>query len=164
MHTETVLKSGTLRLNADAAVPYGVGRKITLMGGTLETLNTIGGYLSSGHDIDVPTGCSASLIAGARCEYNGALTGDGTLSWSCDYIRAYINGNWTAFSGTLNITANSANSTYENHFIVNTSLGFPNASINLGTGVIMCYKNGINILFSNFIYNLTMNSIRYLLG
>ena len=139
---ETVLKSGTLRLNADAAVPYGVGRKITLMGGTLETLNTIGGYLSSGHDIDVPTGCSASLIAGARCEYNGALTGDGTLSWSCDYIRAYINGNWTAFSGTLNITANSANSTYENHFIVNTSLGFPNASINLGTGVIMCYKNG----------------------
>jgi autotransporter-associated beta strand protein len=139
---ETVLKAGTLRLNTDAAVGYGVGKKITLMGGTLDTENSIGAYLTSSHAIDVPAGCTATVIAGARCEYNGALTGDGTLNWSCDYIRAYINGNWSAFAGTLNITANSANSSYENHFIVNNSNGFPNASINLGAGVIMWYKNG----------------------
>ena len=140
--TETVLKAGTIRLNTDASVNYGVGKKITLMGGTLDTENSIGAYLNSNHAIDVPTGCTATIIAGARCEYNGALTGDGTLTWSTDYIRAYINGNWSAFAGTLNLTANGANSTYENHFIVNNSNGFPNATINLGTGVIMCYKNG----------------------
>ena len=139
---ETVLKAGTLKLNSDGAVPYGVGKKITLMGGTLETVNTIGGYLTSSHSIDVPTGCTATVVAGARCEYNGVLTGDGILNWSCDYIRAYINGNWSAFTGTLNITANAANSSYENHFIVNTSIGFPNATVSLGTGVIMSYKNG----------------------
>jgi autotransporter-associated beta strand protein len=139
---ETVLKAGTIRLNTDASVNYGVGKKITLMGGTLDTENSIGAYLNSNHAIDVPTGCTATIIAGARCEYNGALTGDGTLTWSTDYIRAYINGNWSAFAGTLNLTANVANSTYENHFIVNNSNGFPNASINIGTGVIMCYKNG----------------------
>jgi autotransporter-associated beta strand protein len=139
---ETVLKTGTLKLNTDASVPYGVGKKITLMGGTLETLNNIGAYLTSNHAIDVPTGATGTVIAGARCEYNGALTGNGTLTWNTDYIRAYINGNWSAFAGTLNITANGANSSYENHFIVNNSNGFPNASINLGTGVLMCYKNG----------------------
>jgi len=139
---ETVLKTGTIRLNSDASVGYGVGKKITLMGGTLDTENSIGAYLTSSHAIDVPAGCTATVVAGARCEYNGALTGDGTLTWSTDYIRAYINGNWSAFAGTLNLTANSANSTYENHFIVNNSNGFPNASVNIGTSVIMCYKNG----------------------
>ncbi|MFT3753284.1 MAG: autotransporter-associated beta strand repeat-containing protein [Paludibacter sp.] len=140
--TETVLKAGTLRLNDNAAVPYGPGKKITLMGGTLETLNSIGTYLTSSHAFDVPTGSTATVIAGARCEYNGALTGAGTLNWSCDYIRCYLNGNWSAFTGNLNITANGANSTYENHFIVNYSGGFPNANVNVGTGVLMCYKNG----------------------
>jgi len=139
---ETVLKSGILRLNADAAVPYGVGKKITLLGGTLETLNSIGAYLTSSHAIDVPAGSTATVVAAARCEYNGALTGDGTLNWSCDYIRAYLNGNWSAFTGNLNITANGANSTYENKFIVNNSNGYPNANVNIGTNVIMCYKNG----------------------
>jgi len=139
---ETVLKTGTIRLNSDASVGYGVGKKITLMGGTLDTENNIGAYLTSSNAFDVPAGCTATVIAGARCEYNGALTGEGTLTWNTDYIRAYINGNWSAFAGILNITANGANSTYENHFIVNNSNGFPNASINLGTGVIMCYKNG----------------------
>lgn len=140
--TETVLKAGTIKLNTDASVIYGTGQKITLMGGTLETLNSTGSYLTSANNFDVPSGCTATVIAGARCNYNGTLTGSGTLNWSCDYIRAYLNGDWSAFGGTLNITANGANSTYENHFIVNNSNGFPNATVNIASGVVMCYKNG----------------------
>ncbi|MDD3079545.1 MAG: autotransporter-associated beta strand repeat-containing protein [Paludibacter sp.] len=140
--TESVLKSGKIKLNTDASVQYGVGKKITLMGGTLETLNSTGAYLTSNNAFYVPEGCTSSIIAGARCEYNGTLTGSGTLNWSCDFIRAYMNGNWSAFEGKLNITANGANSNYENHFIVNNSNGFPNAIITLNSGVLMCYKNG----------------------
>lgn len=140
--TETLLKSGTIKLNSDAAVGYGVGRKITFMGGTLETMNNIGAYLTSSHAIVVPEGFTGNVIAGARCEYNGVLTGAGTLNWTTDYIRCYINANWSAFAGKLNITGNGANSTYENHFIVNNSNGYPNAAVNLASGVIMCYKNG----------------------
>jgi autotransporter-associated beta strand repeat len=139
---ETILKSGTIKLNSDVSVPYGIGKKITLLGGTLETLNGTGLYLTSNNAFDVPTGCSATVIAGARCEYNGILTGSGTLNWSCDFIRAYINGDWSAFNGNLNINANKANSSFENHFIVNNINGFPDASISIGTGVKMCYKNG----------------------
>jgi len=139
---ETVLKAGTIKLNTNEAVSYGVGKKITLLGGTLETLNSTGAYLTSNNAIEVPAGYSATIIGGARCENNGALTGGGTLNWTCDYIRAYMNGNWSAFAGTLNINPNGANSTYENHFIVNNSNGFPNASVSIGTGVTMCYKNG----------------------
>jgi len=139
---ETVLRAGTIKLNASSAVPYGIGKKITIYSGTLETYNANGDYLTSSHAIELPSGYTGTFIAAPRCEYNGALTGGGTLNWYCDFIRAYMNGNWSAFTGTLNIIANSANSSYENHFIVNNSAGFSNASISLGSGVVMCYKNG----------------------
>ncbi|MDX9919189.1 MAG: autotransporter-associated beta strand repeat-containing protein [Paludibacter sp.] len=139
---ETVLRAGTMKLNTTTSVEYGPGKKITMLGGTLETMNSSGAYLTSRHNIDVPEGATATLVAGARCEYNGALTGAGTLNWSVDFIRTYINGNWSAFSGRINLLANGANSTYENKFIVNTTAGFPNATININSGVIMCYKNG----------------------
>lgn len=139
---ETVLRTGTIKLNSNAAVGNGVGKKITLMAGTLETLNNSGAYLTSSHAIEVPAGSTATVIAGARCEYNGALTGAGTLNWSTDFIRTYLNGNWSAFTGRINLLKNGANSTYEDKFIVNNFVGYPNATIDIATGVIMCYKNG----------------------
>lgn len=138
---ETVLSEGKIILNT-SSYPYGVGKKATLLGGTLEAANNIGAYLSSNTNYVVPAGYTANVVAAPRCEYNGTLSGEGTLNWSCDYIRAYINGNWSGFTGNLNINANSANSTYENHFIVNSANGFSNATITLGSGVRMCYKNG----------------------
>ncbi len=141
---ETVLKAGTIKLNTNESVSYGIGKKITLLGGTLETLNNNGAYLSSNHAIDVPAGASSTVIAGARCEYNGTLTGGGNLTWNTDFIRAYINGNWSAFEGNLNITKNGANSTYEDKFIYNSTSGMPLATVNIASGVIMCYKNGTN--------------------
>lgn len=140
---EMVLTAGRIKLNSAGSVPYGAGRKLTLMGGTLETLNSSGAYLTSSTHFVVPEGATAAIVAGARCEYNGTLTGAGTLNWTSDFIRAYINGNWSGFTGKLNITKNTANSTYEDKFIVNNSAGFPNAAVHLGSsGLIMCYKNG----------------------
>ena len=139
---EMVLSTGTIKLNSTASVPYGVGKKLTLLGGTLETLNNIGAYLTSNTNFEVPSGATATIIAAPRCEYKGTLTGGGTLNWSTDYIRCFMDGNWSAFTGRLNINKNSANSSYEDRFIVNNSNGMPNAIVNLGSGVIMCYKNG----------------------
>jgi autotransporter-associated beta strand protein len=139
---ETVLTAGSLVLNASAAVYYGAGQKLTLKGGTLSTMNSIGSYLTCNTAFDVPGTSTASITAGARCEYNGKLTGYGTLNWACDYIRCYLNADWSGFYGKLNLTANSANSTYEDHFIFNNSLGMPNATVSIGNGVRFCYKNG----------------------
>lgn len=139
---ETIIKGGTIKIDDGAAVPYGIGKKLTLMGGTLETVNSTGAYLTSSHAIDIPAGYSGTIIAGARCDYNGALTGDGTLNWSTDYIRCYINGNWSAFTGNINLNKNGANSTYEDKFIFNNSNGMPQATLSIASGVIMCYKNG----------------------
>jgi autotransporter-associated beta strand protein len=141
---ETVLKAGKIILRTNESVLYGVGKKITLLGGTLEALNNSSAYLTSSHDFDIPEGISSTIIAAARCSYNGSLRGAGNLTWNCDFVRAYINGNWSAFSGNLNITANSANGTYGNEFIVNNAYGLPNATVSLGNNVTMCYKGSTN--------------------
>jgi len=140
--TEMVLTAGSIVLNSTASVNYGAGQKLTLRGGTLSTMNSTGAYLTSNTAFDVPGSCTASITAGARCEYNGKLTGSGTLNWACDYIRAYQNADWSGFNGKLNITANSANSTYEDHFIWNNTAGMPSATVSIGSGVHFCYKNG----------------------
>jgi len=139
---ETVLKTGTIKLNTAEAVSYGAGRKITILNGTLDNVNSSGSTFSSNTAIEIPTGSTATIYGLARGDNNGALTGGGTLNWYCDYIRAYMNGNWSAYTGSINILANGANSTYENHFIVNNASGFPNTTISLASGVLMCYKNG----------------------
>jgi len=82
-----------------------------------------------------------NFTAAARCEYNGKLTGNGTLNWSCDYVRCYLNGDWSGFGGKLNVTANSANSSTENQFIYSNTLGTPSATVNLGSGVVFCYRS-----------------------
>ena len=139
---ETELRSGTIRLNTNASVAYGVGKKITLYAGTLDTKNDIGAYLTSSHHIEIPSGSTVNVNAAARCEYNGNLSGAGVLNWRADFIRAYLNGNWSGFSGRINLLKNTANSTYEDKFIVNSNYGYPNATVDIASGVIMCYKNG----------------------
>lgn len=138
---ETVLTNGTLLLNSDDAIRYGVGKKVTLLGGTLYARNSTGSYCTSSHEIHVPPGKSVKVVAAPRCEYNGALTGGGTVNWVVDYIRAYINGDWSGFSGLINLTANSAN-TYDDVFYPNNSKGFPDAHIHVGDQVVLQPKTG----------------------
>lgn len=138
---EMVLRQGKVRLNASGAATYGPGKKVVFMGGTLDTYNNIGAYLRSSHSIEVPAGVTATFIAAPRCEYDGKLTGSGTLNWSVDFIRAHMNGDWSEFTGKLNLTANGSNSTYENQFRLYNSKGMPNATVNIASGVKLCWKD-----------------------
>lgn len=133
---ETILTNGTLLLNSNDAIRSGVGQKVTLLRGTLYSRNDIGAYCTSSHEIHVPQGQSVKVVAAPRCEYNGALTGGGTLNWVVDYIRAYINGDWSGFSGSIHLTANSAN-TYGDVFYPNNSKGFPAAHIHVDDQVVL---------------------------
>lgn len=139
--TEMVIRSGKVKLNSGNAVNYGPGKLLTILGGTVECANSSGSYWTSSHNIDVPLGVTASYIAAARCEYNGKLTGAGTINWSVDFIRAHMNGDWSAFAGKLNLLANGANSTYENQFRINNSKGMPNATVTVNNGVKLCWKD-----------------------
>lgn len=137
-----ILRSGTINLNTAGAANLGVRDSFVLYGGILTTFNSTYSYLDCNYNFIVPSGASPTVYGAPRCEYRGFLRGSGTLNWYCDFIRAYMHGNWSSFSGTLNIYKNGANDSYGTEFLINNPYGLPNASVNLKGDLTFEYKEG----------------------
>jgi autotransporter-associated beta strand protein len=139
---QTILEAGKLKLGTEAALIYGPGQNVILKGGTLEMLNGISSNSVSRFNIVVPEGATSSMILDGRCDYYGTLTGAGTLNLATDYVRATLRGDWSAFTGTINVTANSANSSSHDDFRVSNLYGYTSSTINLGAGVYAYHTSG----------------------
>jgi autotransporter-associated beta strand protein len=87
-----------------------------------------GSYNTSSWPITVPSGASARFEADGRCTLAGTLSGAGTLEFYTSYIRTEITGNWSAFSGTFNLTADSDGGDLR---LLNSN-GMAGATLNLG--------------------------------
>ncbi len=126
---QTILKAGTLKLATEFAEEYGAGKKVIMQGGTL-LINQNGNSESNCRfDMEVPTGASAKMILDGRCYYSGKLTGSGTLNLVTDYVRAYLKGDWSAFDGTMNVTAADASD-----FLISNNYGYAKVKMDLGAG------------------------------
>jgi autotransporter-associated beta strand protein len=141
----TVLSNGTLALFGPSggatltANNYALGSgSITLYGGTLKLfggdLGDAGaGYGTLSRPIIVPTGATATLLTPARYTMNSSLSGGGTLNLEVNYVRGSLNGNWSAFTGTINVTAQTSPA----EFRVTDSSGYAGATIFLNDDVII---------------------------
>ncbi len=128
----TVLQAGTLILASDTANTSGLGSGgITLQGGTLRMFNNTGSYNTSNWSVHVPAGANARFEADGRSDLNTPLTGSGTLNFHTTFSRTNIYGNWSAFSGRLNVTADSDGGDLR----LGNSAGLPNAWLDLGANV-----------------------------
>jgi autotransporter-associated beta strand protein len=124
----TFLNGGTVFLTSNAtqttgtipapANPYGLGTgPITFNGGTLTLHGHTGGsgyldilYGPLPNALIVPAGQTGNLNLTTRGSntipypaLTGTLTGSGTLNFTPNYYRASITGDWSAFSGILNV-------------------------------------------------------------
>jgi len=142
--SEVELNAGVIELYHSNPL-HGVGKKITINGGTLLCGGGSGEYLSTALNFHVPQGRAGTVYASPRCEYTGTLTGGGTLNWKADFIRSYLKGNWSAFEGNINVTNSGFNTQYGTHFIFDNTYGIPNATLNLGTDVWMWGASTIKI-------------------
>ena len=91
---------------------------------------------------NVPAGQTGTLLLPARFGYaspfTSPLTGGGTLNVTVEYVRAYFSGDWSAFTGRINVSAPASGSgAYYNtgDFRINNSAGYANAAIYLNNGV-----------------------------
>jgi autotransporter-associated beta strand protein len=130
-HSGTVLDAGTLELaNATAnATALGAGT-VTLNGGTLKMYSagdaTGAGNLSNALHV----AGNATFQPAPRCVFSGGVSGNGTLNYHTTYVRADITGNWSAFSGNLNVTTDAGGG----DFRITASYswpGLPAASVHL---------------------------------
>ncbi len=101
----TEVKAGTLYMSASNATFGKVGSPLLLSGGTVQVLDNSGLYgINFNYAVEVPSGATATLRAGSRSTINGTYTGSGTLNLYVPYVRADIGGNWSGFTGKLNVT------------------------------------------------------------
>ena len=133
----TTVSNGTLALfgpSGGASITannYSLGSgSVTLYGGTLKLFggdlgDAAAGYGTFGRPIIVPVGATASLLTPARYTMSSSLNGGGTLNLEVNYVRGTMSGNWSAFTGTINITAQTAPA----EFRVGNSSGYAGATI-----------------------------------
>ncbi len=134
----TIIKAGTISLAGDVANADAFGSGlVTLDGGTINMFSDSGSYNSCSWNLHVPTGSSGTLNTDARVDMYGSLTGGGTLTFFVPYVRTTLFGNWSAFTGLINVTTDSDGG----EFRINNSSGYANATIVFGNNV-YAHRNG----------------------
>lgn len=135
----TILKAGILSLGGDAANQYGFGANgtgtVILDGATINMYDDDSSYNSMSWAVNIPTGSSGSINADSRIDWYGSLTGAGMLNLYSPYVRTTLFGNWSAFTGQINVTTDVNNSNVSQRggdFRISNSSGYANATLNLG--------------------------------
>lgn len=142
----TILQAGTLVLASDTANTSGLGSgSITLQGGTLRMYDNTSSYNTSAWPIIVPAGASARFEADGRSTLANTLTGAGTLDFYTSYIRTDLTGNWSAFTGILNVTTDADGGDLR----LMQSAGLPAALLNVAASTYTYYNNTLG---ANFTY------------
>ena len=144
-----VLALGSNEANSSGALS-GVGptnAPVTFNGGILQLFgyngSTSPNYNTFRNPLIVPTGQTGTLRlfsrgplnAGANSGLASSLTGDGTLNLVVNYVRDNLDGDWSAFTGTINVTPKPSGSGDEMR--VNNNFGYANATIFLNDGVLL---------------------------
>ena len=136
----TVLGGGAVSLNTTLAGNGGLGS------GTVTITNNarLALYSSDGNDpgdsnastfpnnLVVPGGAAATIWHSARGALTGSLTGSGTLNFRVNYWRGNIAGNWSSFSGQVNVVARDTDDDWRFNY---GNAGMPLASVSLSNSV-----------------------------
>lgn len=138
----TLLNAGSVVLGSATANAFGPGTgAITFNGGTLRmfTIDLLTHAGTLPNDLIVNT--TGTLITADRCGVGGDLFGSGTFTVYVPYVRTDITGNWSGFTGRINVTTDSSGGDFrmtKDYWY----FGFPNARINLASKV-SAYFDGI---------------------
>lgn len=140
----TVLSNGTLALDGPAgggtvtANNYALGSgAVTFHGGTLKLfgygLSTSPSYGTFSRPLIVPAGATGTLLTPPRYTLSSSLSGGGTLNFEVNYVRGTLSGNWSAFTGRINVTGRVADS----EFRIANSYGYAGAALFLNDNVVV---------------------------
>ncbi len=147
----TVISNGVLALGSNNANSSGsqsglgpTNATVTFYGGTLELFGYNGGtgnnYNTLRNPLIVPLGQTGTLRmfprgpsnSGGSSGLQSSLTGGGTLNLVVNYVRDNLSGDWSTFSGLINVTARNATG---DEMRINNNFGYTNASIFLNDNV-----------------------------
>lgn len=132
--SKMVVKAGTVVSNYTSSNAESLPKTVEFQGGTVWGANMEGGSgVSNTTNFIVPQGKSGTFYSSFRGTYTGTLTGSGTFNVYTGGVRAYFNGNWSAFEGTINIGKNNRQNkkSYDPTFMLGNTNGMPKATVNV---------------------------------
>lgn len=122
-----ILKAGTLRAKTDNV---NFGDTLVFAGNSTYADNdNSGSYSTNSNHFKVNEGVEAYMYLDGRCNYTGRLYGKGKVKVNIPFIRTYLQGDWSAFEGTVEPLVSG------NVFSLDNSYGLPNATLNIPEGV-----------------------------
>ena len=150
----TVISNGAIILGSNAANNNGAGGSglgptnspVTFRGGALQLFGFTGSegnnYNTLYNPLIVPAGETGELRmfqrgpanSGGNAGLQSSLTGAGTLNLVVNYVRDDLSGNWSAFTGHINVLARDG----ADEMRVNNTFGYASATITLNDGVSLC--------------------------
>jgi autotransporter-associated beta strand protein len=130
---ETTIAGGILDLNMNSITTVsnalGTSGIINLAGGSLKTTGQTGAYETYEFKLNIPEGKVGGFIPTRLCYIKSKVSGSGTFNFTIPYLREYIQGDWSEFTGILN--AYGSNSTEGSQLLLNNTTGLPYARVNL---------------------------------
>jgi autotransporter-associated beta strand protein len=131
--TKLVVKAGTVTSNYNSSYTETLPKTVEFQGGTIWGANNESTNINNSTNFVIPQGKTGSFYSGFRSTYTGTLTGAGTFNVYTGGVRAYFNGNWSAFEGTINIGKNNRQNkkSYDPEFLLGNTNGMPKAVVNV---------------------------------
>ena len=159
----TVLRGSTLYLSTTEISNLGIGSssKLVMAGGHLKTKGESANYETYAFPIEAEENTVSQFSPNRNCYINSKVTGSGTLQLNIPYLREYIQGDWSGFTGRLVANGVNSNSSEGSLLLLNKNPKMNNTVIELKGSARLCYwdTNG-----SQTIGGLSGASGTYLMG
>lgn len=130
----TILRGGALYLSSVDISKAGIGNssKLVFAGGTLTTKGENSNYETYSFPIEVQEGTTSIFAPHRNCYIKNKVTGNGTLQLNIPYLREYIQGDWSGFTGRLIANGVNSNNSEGSLFLLNESkISIPNGVVEL---------------------------------
>ena len=132
--TKLVVKEGIVNSNYNTSNAETLPKTVEFQNGVVWGANMEGGSgVSNSSNFVVPEGKTGTFYSSFRGTYTGSLTGKGTFNVYTGGVRAYFNGDWSAFEGTINVGKNNRQNkkSYDPDFYLGNAKGMPLAVVNV---------------------------------
>lgn len=131
-----IIGAGSVNDDENSSSIVSLPDTVEFQGGTLYDPNSEGSYTTNATNFVISAGRTGTLYMDPRCAYTGKLVGAGTFNVYAAGARNYLNGDWSAFTGTV-VPGLKQRGKYGASFDFNNTYGLPNATLTLNSGVIV---------------------------
>ncbi|MBQ8486527.1 MAG: autotransporter-associated beta strand repeat-containing protein [Prevotella sp.] len=135
-YAKLIIKGGRVNCSGANGVDQ-LPATVEFQGGSLSAANDESSNIDNTANIVVEKGNTGTFYGGYRSTYRGTLTGEGTFNVYTGGVRCYYDGDWSAFSGTINVGKNNRQNkkSYDPAFMYRNSKGLPLATVNVADNV-----------------------------